>query len=153
MHVIVMCEPGRRGAVAIDQAAALTRRHGARLTLAVLLDLPAARRSGCLSWTAWRDLMVAEAGDELTRIAARIGPETGRAVLVEPATALDRLEALECDLLILPARARPHRFTRDPYASLRDAAGRASFPVADSGHRSGSRPTEARLPALSRRDH
>ena len=145
-----MCEPGRRGAAAIDQAAALTRRHGARVTVAALLDLPATR-SGCLSWSAWRDLMVAEASDELGRIAARIGPQTGRVVLVGRATALDRLEALECDLLILPARARPHRFTRDPYASLRDAAGRGSFPVAESGHRGGSRPTETRLPALSRR--
>jgi len=146
-----MCEPGRRGAAAIRHARTLAQRHDARLTLAVLLDLPASDR-GCLSWSAWRDLMVAEAREELDRIAAPIGPHVRRAVIVGRAVALDGLEALECDLLILPARARPHRFIRDPYAALRQPLGRASFPVAESGRRHSPMPAEARPAALSRPD-
>jgi len=131
MHVIVMCQPGRRGETAVHQATALAHRHKARLTLAVLLDLPASA-SGCLSWSDWRDLMAAEAHDELDRLAASIGPRTGRAVLVEPQTALSRLEGLECDLLVLPARPRLRRFARDPYGQLRASGNTASFPVTES---------------------
>ncbi len=127
VHVIVMCEPGRRGDAAIAEAASLVHRHAARLTLAAVLDLPS-RARGCLPWSAWRDLMIGEARSELDRVAARLGGDAGRVVIVGPAAALGRLEALECDLLVLPAR---RRFTRDPYASLRRPAGRLSFPVAE----------------------
>jgi len=131
MHVIVMCEPGRRGQAAVDEAAALARRHEARLTLAALIDLPDSDR-GCLSWSAWRDLMVAEAREQLDTLAWKIGlPDADRAVLVGPGMALTRLEALECDLLVLPARPRLSSFRRDPYAVLRGSRFTASFPVAE----------------------
>lgn len=128
MHVIVMCEPGRRGDAAVAEATALVRRHAARLTLAAVLDLPT-RARGCLPWSAWRDLMIGEAQSGLDQLAARLGGDAERVVIVGPAAALGRLEALGCDLLVLPARRR--RFARDPYASLRRSAGRLSFPVAE----------------------
>ena len=125
MRVVVICEPGRRGEAAIAQAHELVRGGNAQLTLAAVLDLPTSH-GGCLPWSTWRELVVAEARAELDRIAARLKPDAERIVIVGRDAAQARLQALECDVLILPAR--PGWPARDPYATIRDDQ-RSSAPM------------------------
>jgi nucleotide-binding universal stress UspA family protein len=128
-RVLVLCEQGRAGAAAIDQARHLAELGNAALTVvAVAPQAPSGPRCGN-SAVEYNEAVAESVARDLDRARERLGDAAERAVCVLLIEGADQtLEQLAqsggFDLVLLPARRRPLRAPSHPEASrLRRMAG------------------------------
>lgn len=125
-RVLVIFEPGRAGAAALDTARELVAGGGGQLTVVCVADQTAgATRCGC-SAVAYNDAVIDAARDDLQRARERLGEAgqeatfelliEGRGRPLHDLTARDK-----CDLVLLPARRRPLRSFKRPAVDLSSA--------------------------------
>ena len=129
MHVLIVCEPGRRDDAAAEAAAREAVRDGAWVTFVAVVDEPP-RWRGCLAREPWQTLLLDEARERVQRLAERLGPDVPDAPTWAVLFAGDDLPGaigrLQGDRLVLPDRPC-WLLRRDRYAVLRASQSTPSF--------------------------
>jgi hypothetical protein len=134
-RVLVLFEPGRGGAAALDEARELAEHHHAALTVVAVAPHAPLGTCGATSARAYNDAVVDSVVEDLESARARlgeIGAEATYRLLIEGSEpSLDGFAAGGFDLVLLPARRRLLRAARHPAAGRLSASSGAEIRVVD----------------------
>jgi hypothetical protein len=160
LTVVVLYEPGRNGAAALDEARRLAVDDGFDLTVVSVAPQDTRICCGAISAMDYNQAVCDAVDTELREARELLGPVGNRAsfrLLVEhtdpPLAAW--ITARDCDVVLLPARRRPLRRVKHPAAGQLRRSTRAEVHVVEAGCvRSGVRPPgrgRSALPSRRRR--
>jgi hypothetical protein len=157
-RLLVLYEPGRRGAAALDMAPELVEREAAALTvLTIAPQMRAAGRSGCCGADAraYNQAVADATAEELREARGRLGSIADHAsfeMLIEGSDSplAEWIAARHFDVVLLPARRRWFGRAKHPEAARLQASTSAEVRVVDPKTKSRPDPGEPSRSGLQR---